>query len=136
MRKDSALLYPLVETWWPSNFWDGVRLCIYNLACAGLSIKRSAFITWLGQCVLFLCKTLFSHSAHSTQECKLMSEVSQESLMKCQGGWGGGGRGGNHGMDWYLVQGVSSNTPTYFMWGNQDYKPMDWMGHCSNTNST
>ena len=93
MRKDSALLYPLVETWWPSDFWDGVRLCIYNLACAGLSIKRSAFITWLGQCVLFLCKTLFSHSAHSTQECKLMSEVSQESLMKCQGGWGGGEEG-------------------------------------------
>ena len=39
------------ETCWPSG-WH-----------AGLQIKRSGFEPWLGHCVVFLGKTLYSHSA-------------------------------------------------------------------------
>ena len=41
----------LRETRWPSGL------------CAGLRIKRSGFETWPGHCVVFLGKTLCSHSA-------------------------------------------------------------------------
>ena len=39
------------ETRWPSG------------KCAGLRIERTGFEPWPGHCVLFLGKTLYSHSA-------------------------------------------------------------------------
>ena len=39
------------EMWWPSD------------CRAGLWIERPGFEPWLGNCVVFLSKTLYSHSA-------------------------------------------------------------------------
>ena len=81
----------------------------------GIPVKRSGFNTWSRQCVLFMGKTLYSHSASLHPECKWVPANFQGSLVKCWGvtmWWtsipsrrnGGGGVGG-------------SNTPSrYTLW--------------------
>ena len=79
---------------WLVRWTQGHEVCICNLARL---------------CVLFLYNTLlFLTVPLSTQEYKWVAEISQESLIKCQGGGGGRGELGSsrRGMDWHPVQGV------------------------------
>ena len=93
-----------METWWPYDLW------------AGLSVNRSAFVTWPGH-VFCSCAKHFSVTVPlSTQEYKWVAKISQGSLKKCQwGGWGPWDGLASH-------QGGSSKTPSRFMRGNQVYK--------------
>ena len=81
-------LTPLVETWWPYDLW------------AGLSVNRSAFVTWSGH-VFCSCAKHFSVTVPlSTQEYKWVAKISQGSLKNVVGEGGG-----NHGMDWHPIKG-------------------------------
>ena len=51
----------------------------------GIPVKRSGFNTWSRQCVLFMGKTLYSHSASLHPECKWVPANFQGSLVKCWG---------------------------------------------------
>ena len=63
----------------------------------GIPVKRSGFNTWSRQCVLFMGKTLYSHSASLRPECK----------------WVPGGVGG-------------SNTPIRYMLWKPAKAPIGW----------
>ena len=96
-------LTPLVKTWWPYDLW------------AGLSVNRSAFLTWSGH-VFCSCAKHFSVTMPlSTQEYKWVAKISQGSLKNVVGGWGPWDGLASH-------QGGSSKTPSCFMWGHQVYK--------------
>ena len=91
----------------------------------GIPVKRSGFHTWSRQYVLFMGKTLYSHSASLHPECKWVPANFQGSLVKC---WrvtmwwtsipsrrkgGGGGVGG-------------SNTPSRYMLWKPAKAPIGW----------
>ena len=53
--------------------------------CTGIPVKRSGFNTWPGRYVVFLDKTLHSHSVSLHPECKWVPANFQGSLVKCWG---------------------------------------------------
>ena len=69
----------------------------------------------LGHCVMFLGKTLYSHSASLHPGVRMNTDE-----------FNAGGGGGNPSMDLHPMQGEIKNTLSRFMPQNQGYAPPWW----------
>ena len=80
------LLRKLTEFFFQENYSNNVGDTVDkspDSQYTGIPVKRSGFNTWSRQCVLFMGKTLYSHSASLHPECNWVPANFQGSLVKC-----------------------------------------------------